>query len=73
MALFNYELKQLGIDELPKSYITDLEAKYKELLEFHNELLKTLENSRSFMTAHIPEKIFDMIDETIEKAKNIKQ
>lgn len=49
------------------------EVKYKELLESHNELLKTLENSRSFMTAHIPEKIFDMVDEAIKKAKNIKQ
>lgn len=48
------------------------EAKYKELLDSHNELLKTLENSRSFMTAHIPEKIFDMVDEAINKAKNIK-
>ncbi len=48
------------------------ESKYKELLDSHNELLKTLENSRSFMTAHIPEKIFDMVDKTINKAKNIK-
>ena len=47
------------------------EAKYKELLDSHNELLKTLENSRSFLTVHFPETIFDMVDKTINKAKNI--
>lgn len=49
-----------------------LNEQYKELLDSHNELLRTLEHSRSFMTAHIPEKIFDMVDGVITKAKNIK-
>ena len=79
MALVNYELKQLGIDELPKSYITDLEYKYKELLDSHNELLELLRNSRPLMQPIEYFKGYDYlildgrIENAINKAKNIKQ
>ncbi len=89
MALVNYELKQLGIDELPKSYITDLEAKYQELLDSHNELLKTvrlieasiagaldgleLDNTDDEVGKSIVISMFKKQRELINKAKNIKQ
>jgi hypothetical protein len=69
MALVNYELKQLGIDELPKSYITDLEYKYKELLDSHNKLLIALENSAEYLRNN---KLYAQAQELINKAKNIK-
>lgn len=38
-----------------------------ELLKQRNELLETLIEVRKHMTAHIPEKVFDMVDDVIEK------
>lgn len=77
MALVNYELKQLNIDEHPKSYLTDLEAKYKALLDSHNELLEALFYAKPLVqpAVYCSGKEFidfkDRIDILINKAKNI--
>ncbi len=68
MALVNYELKQLGIDELPKSYITDLESKYKELLDSHNELLEASIKAAEWMGENGGGyKVYDNLMTAIEK------
>ena len=66
MALINYELKQLNISEHSKSYLTDLEAKYKALLHSYNELLIAIENPTAYNLAN-PYRLHDLIN----KAKNI--